>query len=96
MWTNEITQMILGGIRDTVYMTLVSTIAGYIFGLPLGIILTITDKEGITPNAVIYKVLDVFINILRSVPFLILMILLIPFTRFVVGQSYGSSATMYH
>ena len=54
----------------------------------------ITDKEGIHPNSAVYKVLDVIVNILRSIPFLILLILVIPLTKLIVGQSYGSSATI--
>ena len=60
----------------------------------MGILLTVTDKEGIRPNAFIYKVLDVIVNILRSIPFLILLILVIPITKAIVGKSYGSSATI--
>lgn len=94
MWTDEIIQMIIKGIGETVYMTLLSTIIGYVFGLPMGVLLAISDKDGLVPNGVLYKVLDVIANIVRSIPFLILLILLIPFTRAVVGQSYGSSATI--
>lgn len=86
--------MLLEGTRDTLYMTLMATLFGYVIGLPLGVILTITDVDGITPNAVIYKILDVIVNLLRSIPFLILLILVIPLTRFLVGKSYGSTATI--
>ena len=86
--------MLLEGIRDTLYMTLASTLFGYIIGLPMGIVLTVTDKDGIRPNTAVYKVLDVISNLLRSIPFIILLIVLIPFTRFVVGRSYGSTATI--
>ncbi len=94
MWTSEITSMIIEGVWATLYMTLVSTLMGYLFGLPLGVLLAVTDKDGLKPNPVVYKVLDVIVNIVRSIPFLILLILLIPFTRLVVGQSYGSTATI--
>ncbi len=94
MWTNEVIMMIVRGIGETVYMTVVSTLLGYIFGLPIGVLLAVTDKDGIRPNAVCYKILDVIANIIRSVPFLILLILLIPFTRALVGKSYGSTATI--
>jgi len=87
-------KMLLEGTRDTLYMTLVSTLFGYILGLPMGIILTIADKEGITPNPVIYKFFDFIANIIRSIPFLILLILVIPLTKAIVGKSYGSSATI--
>lgn len=94
MFNSEIIKMLLEGIRDTVYMTVASTFFGYVIGLPMGIALTVTDKEGLKPNAAVYRVLDVISNIVRSIPFLILLILLIPFTRFVVGKSYGSTATI--
>ena len=94
MWSSEVTNMIIAGIGETLYMTLVSTIAGYIIGLPMGIVLTVSDKDGIRPNSFIYKILDVIVNIVRSIPFIILLVLLIPFTRFLVGKSYGSTATI--
>lgn len=94
MFDQQTITMLLEGIRDTVYMTLISTLVGYILGLPMGVILAVTDKNGIRPNRAVYRVLDVISNIIRSVPFLILLIVLIPFTRFVVGKSYGSTATI--
>ena len=94
MWNSQVIIMLLEGIRDTLYMTLASTLFGYIIGLPMGIVLTVTDKDGIRPNTAVYKVLDVISNLLRSIPFIILLIVLIPFTRFVVGRSYGSTVTI--
>ncbi len=94
MFDAKVLFMLAEGIRDTLYMTLVSTLAGYVLGLPLGIILCVTDKNGLHPNSVIYRILDFICNIIRSVPFLILLIVLIPFTRALVGQSYGSTATI--
>ena len=94
MWTEAVISMICKGIAETLYMTILSTLIGYGFGLPLGIILAVSDKEGLAPNKVIYKILDVVSNILRSIPFLILLILLIPFTRFLLGRSTGSTATV--
>ena len=79
---------------ETLYMTLVSTLLGYAFGLPLGVLLKVSDKEGLKPNKLLYKILDVIANIFRSIPFLILLILLIPLTRFLVGKSYGTTATI--
>lgn len=94
MFSTEMSQMLIKGIGETLYMTLASTLFGYMLGLPMGIILTVTDKNGIRPNAAVYKVLDIIVNVLRSVPFLILLIVLIPFTKLVVGKSYGSTATI--
>lgn len=94
MWTEQIREMILNGILETLYMTVVSTLFGYVFGLPMGVLLCISDKDGLKPHPVLYKILDFIANIVRSVPFLILLILLIPFTRFLLGKSYGSTATI--
>ena len=94
MGNEQIIMMLLVGIKDTLYMTLTSTLIGYVIGLPMGILLTVTDKDGIHPNAAVYKVLDVIANLIRSVPFLILLIVLIPFTRFLIGRSYGPTATI--
>lgn len=94
MFTSQINEMIFQGVKDTLYMTLISTFIGYLFGLPMGVLMAVTDKEGIKPNVVVYKVLDLIANIVRSVPFLILLILLIPFTKFVVGKSYGVEGTI--
>lgn len=94
MWTEQIREMILNGILETLYMTVVSTLFGYVFGLPIGVLLCISDKDGLKPHPVLYKILDFIANIVRSVPFLILLILLIPFTRFLLGKSYGSTATI--
>ncbi|SDZ89005.1 D-methionine transport system permease protein [Pseudobutyrivibrio sp. ACV-2] len=94
MWDSTIVNMILEGILQTIYMSVVSTFLGYVLGLPMGILLTISDVNGLKPNPILYKILDVVSNLVRSVPFLILLILLIPFTRLVVGKSYGSTATI--
>ena len=82
------------GIYETFYMTLASTLLGYVIGLPLGVILIITRRDGIRQNLAVNQVLGVIVNIMRSIPVLILMIAIIPFTRFVMGKSYGSTATI--
>ena len=89
-----VVEMIQQGIIDTLFMTLVSTLMGYVLGLPLGVALTVTDREGIRPNIIIYRILDVITNIIRSIPFLILLILVIPLTKVIVGRSYGPAATV--
>ncbi|MDD6058537.1 MAG: ABC transporter permease [Clostridiales bacterium] len=94
MWSSEMINMVILGIGETVYMTLVSTLFGYVLGLPLGIVLAVTDRDGIHPNRVCYKILDVFTNIVRSIPFLILLITIQPVTKLIVGRSYGSTATI--
>lgn len=94
MFNSANINMILLGIGETLLMVIVSTVFGYIFGLPLGIGLYITDKGGIKENSKIYRVLDICVNIGRSIPFLILLILIIPFTRLLVGKTYGTAATI--
>lgn len=94
MWDSTTVNMLIEGVIGTIYMSLVSTFFGYLLGLPMGILLTITDKNGLKPNAAIYKVFDLISNIVRSIPFLILLILLIPFTRLLLGKSYGTTATI--
>ena len=81
-------QMIINGVGETLYMTVVATLFGYVFGLPWGIILTVTNKDGIHPNRGIYRTLDVITNIMRSIPFLILLILVIPITKMIKTGVY--------
>ena len=93
-WTNEMTIMMIDGVRETLFMTLLSAIFGYLLGLPMGVALAVTDKNGIRPNAVVYKILDIVANVVRSIPFLILLILIMPLTKLLVGRSYGTAATV--
>lgn len=87
-------EMIKDGFFETIYMTLVSSLFAYVIGLPLGVILVITSKKGIKPCSPVYNILGLIINILRSVPFLILLVMVIPITRFIVGTTIGSKATV--
>ena len=87
-------EMIIRGIGETLYMTVAATLFGYVIGLPWGIVLTVTGKDGIHPNRVFYRILDAVTNIMRSIPFLILLILVLPITLFIVGKTYGSTATI--
>ena len=87
-------QMLLQGIVDTLYMTAVATLLAYVIGLPLGVIQVVTAKDGIKPNRFVYTVLNVIINIARSIPFLIFLVAIIPFTRAIVGTSIGATATI--
>ena len=86
--------MVAEGTWVTLYMTLASTLIAYLLGLPMGIALVVTAPGGLKPNKIIYKILDVVVNIVRSIPFLILLMLLIPFTKLIVGRSYGATATI--
>ena len=92
--SSAVTLMILKGIGETLLMVLCSTLFGYLFGLPLGVLLCISDEGGIRPNRILYRILDIAVNIGRNIPFIILLILIIPFTRLIAGKSYGTVATI--
>ncbi len=94
MWDSATVMMLVKETGTTLYMTLTSTVLAYVIGLPMGILLVITAKDGLKPNAAVYKILDMIVNVVRSIPFLILLMLLIPFTRLLVGKSYGATATI--
>lgn len=86
--------LIITSTGQTIYMVAASVTIASIFGIPLGILLFVTDKGQILENIVLNKVLGIIVNIFRSVPFVILLIVLIPFTRLIVGVPYGSTASI--
>lgn len=90
----QITDLLLAGIGETFYMVIFSTIFSYLLGVPLGVILFITDKNGIKQNRIINIICGFIVNVIRSVPFLILLITILPFTRLLVGTTIGSTATV--
>jgi D-methionine transport system permease protein len=92
--TPELWEMIGNGVLETLQMTVISTFLAYVIGLPLGIGLIVTSKEHILQNRAANLVLGTAMNIFRSIPFLILLVVLIPFTRFVTGSSIGTTATI--
>ena len=94
MFDQATVEMLMEGVVDTLYMTVVSTFFSYVFGIVMAVILVICRKDGIRPNPVVYSVLDVVVNLTRSFPFLILMIAVIPFTRYIVGTTIGNNATV--
>ena len=80
------------GIWETIYMTVISTLIAYLIGLPLGVILTVTDKDGIRPIGWLNKTLGIVVNIFRSMPFIVLMVAFLPLSKLLVGKSYGNEA----
>ena len=86
--------LMLQGLLETLYMVLFSTLVAYVLGLPMGLLLVVTDKDGIRPNAAVNRIFGGIVNILRSVPFLILLVTVIPVTRAIVGTTIGSTATV--
>lgn len=85
---------LLDSIYQTLYMVTVSLVIGALIGIPLGILLVITRKNGIWENSIIYYVLNPIINIFRSLPFIILLIAIVSFTKLIVGTSIGTSAAI--
>lgn len=86
--------LVLKGLWETIYMTVGATVLSYIVGLPLGLILAATAADGVRPNRGVNLVLGAIVNVLRSVPFLILLYTVIPVTRFIVGTAIGTKATI--
>ena len=82
------------GFWETTYMVFLSTLFAYILGMPLGVLLVVTDEKGLKPIPWLNKTIGFIVNILRSVPFVILLIMIIPFTRFLVGTASGSFPTI--
>ena len=86
---NNYGDLLIEGVQDTLVMTSVATLFAYLIGLPVGVLLITSNKKGICPNAPINAVLGWIVNIVRSVPFIILLVAIIPFTRLIVGTSLG-------
>lgn len=95
LWGMEITtEQLLVGFGDTLYMVAISLLFSALIGLPLGILLVITRKGHILDNKWIFNILNPIINILRSVPFIILLVAIIPLTRLIVGSAIGTNAAI--
>ncbi len=94
MWDSSMTALIIQGTFETLYMTLASTLLAYLIGLPMGVLLVTSDSEGIVPIKSLNTVLNIVVNITRSIPFLILLIAVIPLTRLITGTTIGSTATI--
>ena len=91
LWDKGLIQL---GIWETVYMTFISSFFAYLIGLPLGVILNVTDKNGIHPTPKLNKVLGFTVNFFRSIPFIILMVAMLPVAKFIVGTSLGNKAVI--
>ena len=91
LWQNHIIQL---GVWQTVYMTLLTTLFAYIIGLPLGVVLWVTDKDGLRPQKCVNTVLGFIVNFFRSIPAVILMVAMIPVARILLGTSTGNGAVI--
>lgn len=90
--SEQVIKLLITGTLDTLQMTVISTIMAMIIGIPLGVVLVVTSKGHILENAALNKILGAIVNATRSIPFIILMVAIIPFTRMVVGTSIGTAA----
>ncbi len=94
MTSSQIIELLSQGLLETLYMVIVSAALAYVLGLPLGILLVVTDENGIKPKPVFNKVLGIFVNIVRSIPFIILLVWVTPVTRALIGTTLGPTATI--
>ena len=88
----DMIDLLLKSLGETCYMVVVAILLATLIGVPLGVILTVTRKDHILPNAIIHNVLGAIVNATRSTPFIILMVAIIPLTRMIVGSSIGTTA----
>ncbi|GAD30648.1 methionine ABC transporter permease [Photobacterium leiognathi] len=97
LWWQQNTRLIdllIEALGQTLTMVFVSGLIGFVIGIPLGVTLHLTKKNGLLENTVINNILGIIVNIGRSIPFIILLVAIIPFTRFVVGSSIGTAAAI--
>lgn len=92
--TDGIIRLLGMGILETLYMVVVSSVVSYIIGIPMGVLVYVTDRNGIWKNRPLNLLIGGVINFIRSVPFLILLVTILPFTRLIVGTTIGSTATI--
>lgn len=91
---SQLAALLWKGSLETLYMVLVSMIVSYIVGIPLGVLLFVTDKNGICRCKPVNVILGVLVNLTRSIPFIILLIAILPFTRWIIGTTIGINATV--
>lgn len=92
--SKEMIELLVQGTFETLYMTLISTAIAYVLGIPLGVLLYVTESGGICRNRIVNQAAGFIINLIRSVPFLILLVAILPFTRLVTGTTIGVEATI--
>ncbi|MCT2562002.1 methionine ABC transporter permease MetI [Chryseobacterium herbae] len=94
MLSDSVIALLGKGLWETVYMTFVSGFFGFVLGLPVGILLFLTRKGQLLENKIYYRVISILVNIFRSIPFIILIVWMIPFTRVIIGTSIGMNAAL--
>jgi len=91
IWDAGLIQM---GVFETIYMTLIASAISYLLGLPMGVVLCVTDVNGIRPTPWLNRILGFFVNFFRSIPFIILMVAMLPVAKFILGTSLGNGAVI--
>lgn len=91
---SEFTGLMANALWETLYMVILSSVIAYLIGMPIGVVLNITAKDGICPHRLVNEALGLLVNIFRSIPFLILMIWILPFTRVLVGSAVGPTSVI--
>lgn len=94
MEINQLLSLLIQGSKETIYMVFLSVFFAYLIGIPVGVTLFLTDKRGILECRIVNSILGMIVNFLRSVPFIILLVAILPLTRIVAGTTIGSSATV--
>lgn len=94
MLSDSVIALLGKGLWETIYMTFVSGFFGFVLGLPVGILLFLTRKGQLLENAAYYRITSILVNIFRSIPFIILIVWMIPFTRVIIGTSIGMNAAL--
>lgn len=92
--SDELFSLLLNGTLETLYMVIISSIIASLIGIPLGVLLVVTDKNGICPLVKVNKLISGLINIVRSMPEMILIIILLPLAKFLTGSSLGANAAI--
>jgi D-methionine transport system permease protein len=90
VWNPQLINLLINGLWETIYMVGVSLVIAAVCGLPIGVLLVITGPDHIRPHGMLHSVLSTLVNIGRSLPFIILLVAIVPFTRFIVGTSIGT------
>ena len=94
IWSQIDWQAMIVAIQETIFMTVVSLIMAVIIGFVIGIVLYMTQDDGLYPNSIVHRILDFIVNLLRAVPFIILIFILLPVTTFLVGTMLGAKAAL--
>lgn len=92
--SGDLVNLLLTGTKETIYMVFLSSIIAFLLGVPIGVVLVVTDKGGIFPLFKVNKIVGLIINVIRSMPEMILIIILLPLSKLIVGTTLGANAAI--